>query len=73
MGADGDAGFDFGNRAIDYLDRFGAMATFVVLGPLERSSGVTQMGERGTHVRLIGPNRLNAHAGNQDSENHTCP
>jgi len=36
----GDAGFDFGDGAIDYLNGLGAVAAFVVLGPLQRGSGV---------------------------------
>ena len=67
----GNAGFHFGNGAIDYLNGAGAMATLVVLRSLEGGSGFTQMPKRSAHVGLIGPNGLKPQAGNQNHENDT--
>ena len=72
VGAGGDAGFDFGNGAIDYFNGSPAVAAFVVLGPLQSGFRFAQMGERSAHVGLIGPNRLKTEAGNQDSETDSC-
>jgi hypothetical protein len=56
VAARGNAGFDFGNGAIDYLDGAAAMAAFVVLRSLQSRPCIPQMRERGPHVGLIGPN-----------------
>jgi hypothetical protein len=61
VSADGDAGFDFRDGVIDYLNRATAMAAFIVLGPLQSGFGFAQMRERGAHVGLIGPKRLKTH------------
>jgi hypothetical protein len=72
MSADGDAGFDFGDGVIDYLDRATAMAAFVVFSSLQGGFGFAQMRKRSAHVGLIRPNRLKTQASNQDHENDTC-
>jgi len=72
VAADGDAGFDFGDGAIDYLDRPAAVAAFVVLGSLQSCFRFSQMGECSAHVGLISANGLKTEAGNQDNENDTC-
>ena len=71
MSSGGDAGFDFANGAIDYLNRPGAVAAFIVLGPLQSGFRFAQMGERRFHIRLSRLNGLKAQAGNQDYENDT--
>jgi len=57
----GDAGFDFGNCLLDQLDRFFAVAGFVVLRLFERGPRFTQVSERFCHSRLIRSERLQAH------------
>lgn len=56
MGPGGNAGFDFGDSAIDYLDGAAAMAAFVVLRSLQSCPCIPQVRERGPHVGLIGLN-----------------
>jgi len=72
MAPDRDAGFDFGDGAIDYLNGAGTVAAFVVLGSLQSGFRFPQMPERSAHVGLISPNGLKTEAGNQDNENDTC-
>ena len=72
MAANRDAGFDFGNGAIDYLNRAGTVAALVVLGSLQSGFRFPQMPERRAHVGLISPNGLKTEAGNQNNENDTC-
>ena len=67
-----DAGFDFGDGAIDYLNGARAMAAFVVLGSLQSGFGFAQMRERSAHVGLISSNGLKAEAGYKDNENDSC-
>jgi hypothetical protein len=71
VGASGDAGFDFGNGVIDYLDRPAAVAAFVVLGALQRGFGFAQMGECSAHVGLISPNGLKTHRADHSDKNKT--
>ena len=66
-----DAGFDFGDGAIDRLDGAGAMAAFVVLGPFEGGFRFTQMRKRRSHVRLVCPNRLKTDRTDQCHQNQT--
>jgi len=69
VGAGGDAGFDFGNGAIDYFNGSPAVAAFVVLGALQRGFCFAQMRERSAHVGLIRANGLKTEARDQDNEN----
>jgi hypothetical protein len=72
MSAGGDAGFSFGDSAIDYLNGAAAVAAFVVLGSFQSGFGFAQMRERGPHVGLIRPNGLKTHGRDQCHQNQTC-
>jgi hypothetical protein len=65
MSPSNDAGFDFDDGPIDYLDGAAAMAAFIMLGSLQLGSCFAQMGERSAHVGLVGPNGLKAHRRDQ--------
>jgi hypothetical protein len=70
--AHGDAGFDFGNGVIDYLNSAPAVPAFVVLGSLQRGSRLAQMRKRSAHVGLIRASGFKTKAGHQDHENDSC-
>jgi hypothetical protein len=72
MPASNDAGFDFGDGAIDYLNRATAVAAFVMVGPFQGGFGFAQMGQGSAHVGLIRANRLHPHRRDQRHQNQTC-
>ncbi len=70
--AGGDAGFDFGDRAVDQLHGALAMPAFVPLRILQGGACVTQMRQRISHPRLIRANRLKTHGRDRGHEHQAC-
>jgi hypothetical protein len=71
VSADGDAGFDFGDGVIDYLNGAGAVAAFVVLGSLQSGFRIAQMRQGSSHIGLIRPNGLKTHSRDHRHQNQT--
>jgi len=72
MPSGGNAGFGFGDSAVDELNSAAAMAALVVLSALQSGAGCAQMFKRGPHVRLISANGLKTHGRDHCHQNHNC-
>jgi hypothetical protein len=71
VSASSDAGFGFGDSVIDDVNGAGAVAAFVVLGPLQSRFGFTQVRQGSPHVGLIRPSGLKAHRRDHRHQNQT--